>query len=149
MPPLDEISKSTASKAAVAVVLSSTGMQDYENTSCQQDAFGTSTQSSLAGVQDEFGSISGQHPRRSSGQPVASQEEIDIQYGIRIVYEKWAGNGPRILGRCRQTHTKPPGSAAVGPREEFAVYVICDNRLERPAVAIVAMNPRSLWTPLL
>ena len=70
-------------------------------------------------------------------------------FGIWIVYEKWAGNEPRILGRCRQTHMKPPGSAAVGPPEERAGYVICDNRLERPAVAIVAMNPRSLWTPLL
>jgi len=66
---------------------------------------------------------------------------------VCIVCEKWAGNGPRILRRCWQTHTKPPGSAAVGPRR-CAVYVICD-RLERPAVAIVGMNPRSLWTPLL
>ena len=82
MPPLDEISNSTASKAAMAAVLSSTGMQDYGNPSCQQDVFGTSTESSLAGVQDELGSISGQHPQRSSGQPVASQGEIDIQYGI-------------------------------------------------------------------
>jgi len=32
-------------------------------------------------------------------------------------------------------HTKPPGSAAVGPPEERAGYVICD-RLERPVVAI-------------
>jgi hypothetical protein len=73
--------------------------------------------------------------------------EIDILYGICIVYKKWAGNGPRILGRCRQIHMKPLGSAAVGPLQH-AGYVIGD-RLGRPAVAIVAMNPRSLWTPLL
>jgi hypothetical protein len=30
--------------------------------------------------------------------------QIDIQYGIWIVYKKWAGNGPQILGRCQQTH---------------------------------------------
>jgi len=39
------------------------------------------------------------------------------------------------------------GSMAVGP-PWCAGYVICD-RLERPAVAIVAIHPRSLWTPLL
>jgi len=93
MPPLDEISNLTASKAAMAAVLSSTGMQDYGNPSCQQDAFGTSTESSLAGVQDEFGSISGQHPRRSSGQPVASQGEIDIQYGIWYLDSLWEVGG--------------------------------------------------------
>ena len=84
-----------------------------------------------------------------TGQPVAKpRRQIDIQYGIWKVYEKWAGNGPGIVGRCRQTHTKPPGSAAVSPPEKCAGYVIWD-RLERPAVAIVAMNPRSLRTPLL
>jgi hypothetical protein len=82
------------------------------------------------------------------GQPVAKpRREIDILYGIWIVCEKWAGNGPRILGRCRQTHTKPPGSAAVDPLQ-CAGYVICD-RLERLVVGIVAMNPRSLWPPQL
>jgi len=45
-------------------------------------------------------------------------------------------------------HTKPPGSAAVGLQEECAGYVICD-RFQRPAVAIVAMNPQSLRTALL
>jgi hypothetical protein len=70
-----------------------------------------------------------------TGQPVAKpRREIDILYGIWIVCKKWAGNGPRILGRCRQTHTKPPGSAAVGPLQ-CAGYVICDS-LKRPAVAI-------------
>jgi len=34
-----------------------------------------------------------------------SQEEIDIQYGMRIVYKKRAGDGPRILGRCQQIKT--------------------------------------------
>jgi len=97
---------------------------------------------------------SGQHPRMISGQHRHHQDEfrstsassgwvrvnrwpakqIDILYGIWIVYEKWAGNGPRILGKCRQTHTKPPGSAAVGLLQ-CAGYVICDS-LERPAVAI-------------
>jgi len=74
---------------------------------------------------------------------------IGIQYGIWIVSKQWAGTGPRILGRCRQMETKPPGSAGVGPPAERAGYVICDNRLERPAVAIVPMNPWSLWTPRL
>jgi len=46
-------------------------------------------------------------PISRTGQPVASQGEIDIQYGIWIVYEKWAGNEPRILGRCLQTHDTP------------------------------------------
>jgi hypothetical protein len=46
-------------------------------------------------------------------------------------------------------HTRnPPGSAVLGQTDEHTGYVICD-RLERPAVAIAAMNPRSLWTPLL
>jgi hypothetical protein len=63
-----------------------------------------------------------------------SQEESNIQYGIWMVYKKWAGNGPRTHGRCRQTHTKPPGSAAVGPLQ-CAGYVIC-NSLKRPAVPI-------------
>jgi len=40
--------------------------------------------------------------------------------------------------------TKPLGSTAVGPLQ-CAGYVICD-WLERPAVAIVAMNRQSLWT---
>jgi hypothetical protein len=39
-----------------------------------------------------------------------------------------------------------PGSAAVGPLVKCAGYVIC-GKLERPAVAIVSMNPRGLWTP--
>ena len=30
---------------------------------------------------------------------------IYIQYGIWILYEYWACNGPRILGRCRQMET--------------------------------------------
>jgi len=87
-------------------------------------------------------------PISRTGQLVASQGEIDIQYGIWIVHEKWAGNEPRILGRCRQTHDTPGerwGWSARGTR-----WVCdCDNRLERPAVAIGAMNPRSWWTPLL
>jgi len=70
--------------------------------------------------------------------------QIDVQYGSWIVYEKWAGNRPRILGRCRQTQAKQLGSAPVGLPEVSAWYVICDNRLERPAVAIVATNPWSL-----
>jgi len=64
---------------------------------------------------------------------------------VWIVQEKWVGNGPQILGTFRQTHKKPPECAAVGPLQCTA-YVIRD-RLERPAVAIVAMNPRSLQTP--
>jgi len=45
--------------AAMAAVLSSTGIRDYGNrTTRRQDTFGTSTESSLAGVQDEFGSTS-------------------------------------------------------------------------------------------
>jgi len=53
----------------------------------------------------------------------------------------------RYLGDVGR-HTKHPGSAVVDPPENCAGYVICD-RLERPAVTIVAMNPQSLWTPLL
>jgi hypothetical protein len=136
------------SMAVMVAVLSSTGIRDYGNrTIRRQDTFGTSTESSLAGVQDKFGSAScqhprrtscqhlrrssDQHPRRSSGQHRHHQDEfgstsaslgyvrsdfenrstggkakqIDIQYGIWIVYEKWAGNGPRILGRCQQIET--------------------------------------------
>jgi len=70
-----------------------------------------------------------------------------IQYGIWIVSEKWVGKGLPIIGRCRQTLTKPPGTAVLG-QLHCAVYVIC-GRLESPLVAIVAMNPLSLWTPLL
>jgi hypothetical protein len=66
-------------------------------------------------------------------------KELDIPYGIWIVYEKWAGTGQQMLGRCRQTHTKPLGRTTVGPPEECDWYVIC-NRLVGPAVAIVAMN---------
>jgi len=44
-------------------------------------------------------------------------------------------------------HPKPPASAAIGP-QQCPRYVVCDNRLDRLAVAIVAMNPPSLWTPL-
>jgi len=73
--------------------------------------------------------------------------QINIQYGIWIVDKQWVGNGLLILGRCWKTHTKPLVSAAVGPLQ-CTGYVICD-RLQSPAVAIVAMNPRSLWTPLL
>jgi len=89
----------------------------------QQDELG-STSASFGCVRSDF------ENRSTSGKA----KQIDIQYGIWIVYNKWAGNGPRILGRCRQTHTKPPGSAAVGPLQ-CAGYVICDS-LERPAVAI-------------
>jgi len=45
-------------------------------------------------------------------------------------------------------YMKPLGSAAVGPLQ-CAGYVVCDNRLARTVVAIMATNPRSLWTPLL
>jgi len=80
----------------------------------------------------------------TGGQP---RREINIQNGIWIVSQKWAGNGLRILGRYPQTNTKPLGREAVG-LQWCSGYVICD-RLERPVVAFVAMNLRSLWTPLL
>jgi len=58
-----------AAMAAMAAVLSSMDIRDYGNrTTRRQDMFGTSTECSLAAVQDEFGSISGLHPRRSSDQ---------------------------------------------------------------------------------
>jgi hypothetical protein len=80
---------------------------------------------------------------------VTSQADRQILwYGIWIAYERWVGNGPQILGRCQQTRTKPPGSPVVGPWEEYVGYEICD-WLERLAVAIMTLNPRSLGTPLL
>jgi hypothetical protein len=91
--------------------------------STPSDAFG-STSASLGCVRSDF------EYRSTSG----NAKQIDIQYGIWIVYKKWTGNGLRILGRCRQTHTKPLVSAAVGPVQS-AGYLICDS-LERPAVAI-------------
>jgi len=52
---------------------------------------------------------------------------------------------PGYLGDV--SRSKPPGRPAVGLLL-CAGYVICDNRLARPAVAIVAINPRSRWTPV-
>jgi len=58
-----------ATKATMATVSSSMGIRDFGNQMThRQDMFGTSTGSSMAAVQDEFGSISGLHPRRSSDQ---------------------------------------------------------------------------------
>ena len=68
---------------------------------------------------------------------------------VWIVNETWPGNPLQILGRWQLSHRKPPWRVAVGPPEECVGYVICDNRLERPAVAIVAVNLKNLWTPLL
>ena len=148
-----------AAMAAMATVRSSTGIRDFAT---EQHLGRTRSGRVRSAVWQQCRLSSGQHPRRCSGQyqhhqdvfeAISSQvnrwpaEQIDIQYGIWIVYKKWAGNGPWILGRCRQIHMKHPGSAA-GGLLQCAGYVICD-RLERPAVAIVAMTPRSLWTPLL
>jgi hypothetical protein len=66
---------------------------------------------------------------------------ITLSLIVWIDYEKWTGNGLRKLWRCQPTHTKPLGSDEVGPSERCPGYVICDNRLERLAVAIVAMDP--------
>jgi len=44
-------------------------------------------------------------------------------------------------------HTKPPGSAWVGPLQCAGFGI--GEQLDRPAGAIVSKNPRSLWTPLL
>jgi len=78
----------------------------------------------------------------TSGQPSRSTYRM-----VWIVTEKWAGNGPWILGRCRQTHMKHLGSVTVSPLQCDG-YVICDT-VERLVVAIVAMNQRSLRTTLL
>jgi hypothetical protein len=67
-------------------------------------------------------------------------KHIDIHYGIWIVYKKWAGNRPWILGRCQQIETP-------GERSSWSATVRWVQDLgqpERPAVAIEAMNPRCL-----
>jgi hypothetical protein len=76
------------------------------------------------------------HNRSTGCQPSRLTDSM-----VWIDYEKWTGNGLRKLWRCQPTHTKPLGSDEVGPSETCPGYVICDNRLERLAVAIVAMNP--------
>jgi hypothetical protein len=81
--------------------------------------------------QDEYGSTSASlgcfRSNFVTSQPVASQADRQILwYGIWIAYERWVGNGPQILGRCQQARTKPPGSAVVGPSEEYVGYEICD-----------------------
>jgi len=163
-----------ADMAALATVLSCMGIRDCGNrTTHRHDTFGTSTEISLAEVQVEFGSTSCQHPRSSfvqyrhhqsqcgsisatsewvrsnfvRGQPVAMPTYEWHSVRQWIINKKLVGNGLRILGRCRQTHKKPLGSAADIPLQ-CAGYVIC-NSLQRVAVAIVGMNPPSLWTPLL
>jgi len=80
--------------------------------------------------------------------PTSGQPSRLTYSGVWIVYVKWAGNGLRTLGRCWQTHTKSVESAAVGLPEKCPGDIIC-NRLKSPAVAIVALNSLSLWTPLL
>jgi hypothetical protein len=136
---LEEISHSTtlraafsamaamASMAVRAEVINSAAIQDYgDQIIRQKDAFGPITESSLAGVC----STSGQHPQRSSGQHWHHQHlfysitkqvnrwpamQINIRHGSSIVYKKWAGNGPWILGTCRQTYTKSLRSPIVSP----------------------------------
>ena len=56
-----------AVKSSMGAALSSPGIRDYSNRTIHRlDTFATSSESSLAGVQDEFGSTWCQHPWRSS-----------------------------------------------------------------------------------
>lgn len=71
-----------AAMAAIASVLSCMVIRDYVNqTSSCRDTFGMSIESSLAGVQDEFQSISCKYPQRSSGQHRNHQGEFGSTSG--------------------------------------------------------------------
>ena len=126
---------------AMAAVLSFTGIRDYSNRMMRrQTAFGMITESSLAGVQHEFGSTLCQRPLRSSchhrmcskrfrnRSTGGKANQINIQHGIWIVYKKWACNGPRILGRCQQTLETPGKRCCWSARE---MRWVCDSRLTR------------------
>ena len=89
--------------------------------STPSEEFG-STSASLGCVRSDF-------ENRSTG---GKAMQIDIQYGIWIVYKKWAGNGPRILGRCRQIEN-PRGARRL---VRYSALGIGFGQPERPAVAI-------------